>query len=1173
MANADYTYEDVTTPTQDAEAVARLLAPPAPPAPPVEDHPMVQFAKQLLSPLQYAGSGSTFRSPEIAAAPQPVQPDYSPGLNAVSDFGANIDRTPVLGGIKSLVTTPFSQIGQNLWGEVPYGTPLEQYPRGQYEPDPSAVAQDAYGMTIGGYESALAQPAIDAAVGQVALRSGAALGRAGEAIADVATNPAVQRFATEDSGLGRVDLGLTGAAKDAAATARETAPYTPGFMQTAEQRIAGAGVTQKQVASELGVNIAKIDAPQDVKDYIIQTAKENAGFADQRRGVVTIAEQQAAAAKQSIDIQAYSYLKPGTAMNAEDLTAVGNAMVRKGNEVASLQEIIRQEAALGRVSKENQLRLLLAAGEHQTLQRVYSGARSEAGRSLRALQEVADGLSAGEINNAYDRASAILGGKDKVGALTDTLQKIWTDPNLDAATRERATYQFVQNLDSPKLFDRLNAFWINSVLSGPVTHAVNVTGQVALQLAEMTSKTLSAGIEATITAGGTLRPRERFFSEALAGPFGSIMGLPRGFRQAAAMLRTGTTPEMVNKFIETGRLGAREVNAGALNIPTRFLGAEDQVFYATGYSRGLYEKAANIAASEKRGILSGEFGKRMGELLGKPTDAMLTYADEMGKRAGLRADPGKINSAVLKVRDVNILPEAISKYTGEFQPLRYVIPFVNTPTQLVKIGAEYSPLGLAKLVTAKGGARSDILARSLLGSTGMAMLASQYAQGNITGAAPSDPASRDAFYAEGKIPYAIRLGNEWVSFGRLEPIATPLKWTAVLLDTAKQDPGKPWDVTAAKMAAAIGKSFKDSTYLSGFSALADAIDDPNAASKFVSRLVGGFVPRLLTTAVQANDPLLREPEGIVQQIESTLPLLNETVPPKQTVYGEDATRSDGKQGIAGVISPVDFNNQTVDPITQRLQQYHLPESFGPDGRALPARAMLVGPVGEDIASFQLSPEEGRDYQKYAGQASYNMLGQLFNDKLPYDGKAFSRLTPEDQVRAIRKTVADARVVGRAQTADEIMHSATTDAERSRAADMRMSTIGKRQDRAQYVEGLRATGDLTPAVSRFLDSRRDKGEPSTAEYLKAAPLVREYLAMPPYRIGNPDEWEKLKVVRAAAAKYAQNTPHSPSISETDLYARVDPQGAALLHRYGSDLARNPNRERLLRANPWLSDYLG
>ncbi len=1122
-------YDSVLGDPEVKQQVQKVLATNDP-----KPHPMADFGLSLFNGVQGA----------LQSAQQPA---YGPG-NAFGPQGGLkqfIENIPIVGGL--------TEMGR---GMVEQG-PLSSYLLGN---DPRFA-----GLTPG-------TPEFDAAKRD--REYNLAAGVAGQGPQNVGGKSAVQPVANVvrtvvDDYAEFLRTGALPEVVNPAAVARETAPFTPGFARSAEQRIAGAGVTKEGISSELGVNLDKIDAPQQVKDYIIQTAKDNAGFIDQRRGVVTIAEQNAAAAKMEIDAAKYSYLKPGTALNGTQITALNNAMVAKGNEVAQLQEIIRQESALGRVSKENQLRLILAANEHQGLQRAFSGARAESGRTQRALQEVANGLNVGKINSAYDRAAEILGSKERVSGLVDTLQRIWTDPKLDGIARERATYQFIQNLDSPNVFDRLNSYWMNSVLSGPATHVVNVTGQTALALAEAASKTLAAGVEAVSTVGGLRRPREVFFSEALAGAFGGLMGLPRGFRMAGEMVRHGVTPEAMTKFTETGRLGAREVNHALLNIPFRLLGAEDQVFYAIGSSRGLYEKAANIAAREKQSITSGAFGRRVSDLLNKPTEEMLAHADAVGNRARLRGELGdsmfdQLTGLALKGRELDV---------KGFQPLRYVMPFISTPAQLMKIGAEYSPLGLARAITAKGGARSEIIARSALGSVGMAMLAREYANGNVTGAAPSDPAQRDAFYAAGKVPYAIKLGDQWVSFARLEPVATPLKWTAAMMDTAAANPGQPLDVVSAKMAFALSKSFKDSTYLQGFSSLADAIDDPNSAGRFVSGIVGGLVPRVVSSVAQANDPYVREPEGIIEQIESTLPFLNQNVPTKVTNYGQPVERTEGKQGIAGVVSPADFNTAVqLDPITQRLQQYSLPESFDANGRPVPARALLVGRVGDDIAAYRLNSDEGRNYQQYAGQATYNMLGKLFEDSIPYDGKKFSVLSPADQVRAIRKTIDDARIVGRAQVADEIMNSAKTDQDRQRAADMRISTISKRQDRATYLETLRAMGNLTGPVSSYLDSHRDRDEPSVPEYLRAAPLVREYLALPPYRIGNAEEWDRVRAIRAAAHAYALNTPHPPEMSEADLYTRVDPQAAILLRRYSSDLVQNPARQKILRINPWLEKFL-
>lgn len=946
------------------------------------------------------------------------------------------------------------------------------------------------------------------------------------------------------------------------------------FIPTARGPKMGTGTPREN----LGVNLDKIDAPPATKDYIRQVAEQNAGFEAQRRGVITIAETQAAADKIAVDAEQFAYLKPGTALNAEQLKAVRDAMVTKGRDITALQEAVRAEQAAGVVSKETTLRLLAAATEHQTLQRVYAGARAESGRALRIQREISDGLGRGDINGTYQRATDMLGGKDNANLLIQKLQDIWTDPKLTPREREVATYRFVRNIDRATTADKVQEFWTNAILSSPVTHAVNITGQTLLHLADIGTNFLAALADIPVAALER-RPRDITFSRA----FGAVASTGDGFRRGLRNLKDAEELA-ATKFRETGSLSrgqaigsgfnvsrAERAFGAVVNVPTKVLGAEDAVFRGLGEARGLYESAYQTAAREGLRPFSGAFVKRVAELLDDPTDAMIAYAKEVSARSALRMEPGQATQVFLRLRDVVDV--------GGVKPLRYVVPFVTTPINILKIGGEYSPLGFVQAIRKTGGERSLAIARAGLGSAAMAYFAQQYALGNVTGPAPRDPAAKDAFYASGKIPFAVKLGDQWVSFSRLEPVATPLKWVTAAMQTAQDEPnGFSWDATAPKMAFAVARLMEDSTYLSGLSDLVDAMQDPRKATDAVQRIVGGFNPALVRTLVQSNDPYIRDPKGIWQQIESTLPYLNEQVPVRQTALGEPATRTEGKQGIAGVVSPMDFSREEADPITAKVMSYRLPESIGSDGQPLPARALNVGFVSQEIASLRLTPDEGRRYQTLAGQATRNLLEKLFADELPYDSSttgeptAFSKLIYEDQIRAIRKTITDARETGRAQAADEFMAGATNDGQVARAALMRISTIGKMRDRARYLEGLQRQGRLSAEVRRGIDERRGKGDPTVSEYVQAAPVIDEYVNEPPYLIGTPEEWAQLRLDRAAAQKYADATNKPPTVPMWQWYAQVNPEGALRIRVYDRQQLRNPQRTALLRQYPWLERFV-
>lgn len=1183
------------------------------PPPPVEDHPMVAFAKNLLAPLQNV---QPYEVPVVGAGLRGLDLLQRSTIDAGSGlYGIGLQKgAEMLGGgrgreeqaVTSAVTSETDKI-QDPWLRAlatPYlyaagaseakriAQEQANLPSVQVGPvrvdllDVAEMALPVTGLIGAAAKGPKALRAITHGVptpkGEIgtlfdaAQRAGASPEQAFAAASDKFGLDATRSFfeTGNDIFIAPANASAKAARQIGVAAGREGAETIEQGSKTvgeAAQRFdQGQEFARGNRAASLdnsGVNLSKIDAPAETKDYIRRVADENAGFVEQRRGVVTIGETEAAAKQIDIDAAKYAYLKPGTALNAEQLSAVGNAMVSKGNEVTRLQDLLRQEAVSGVTTKENRLRLLAAVAEHQSLQRTYAGARAESGRALRIQREIASGLKTGEVNSTYARAEQILGGKDVSDELITRLQAIWTDPKLDAAGREQATFRFIQNFDRATTTEKVYEFWLNAILSGPTTHIVNVTGQTLLQIADITAKFGAAAVEAVSTVGGLRRTRERYFSEA----FASVMGLGDGFRRIRQELAQADGAAM-NKFRETGDLHTRALKGSSgriLNLPTTVLGAEDVAFKALGKSRALWESAANTAGREGKSLVNGDFARRVSELRANPTDEMLAAAEEGAKRASLQIEGGKSTKAVMALRD----RVSFDTPLGEFKPIRYVIPFVRTPINLVKIGAEYSPYGFVQAVTRSGGDRSDSIARAILGSTAMGLFAQQYAIGNVTGPAPADPAGRDAFYASGKLPYSVKIGDQWVSFQRLEPVSTPLKWTAALMEAAQRNPNQPVEVIAEKMVFALSRTLVDATYMEGLSDLVDALQDPERyGAKFLSGIVGGANPALFRNMVRAQDPYIRDPKGLFEQIAATLPHLNESVPVKETNYGQPAMRSEGRQGIVGLISPVDWNTQRTDPVTEKLLGYKLPESYDASGVAKPARALLVGEVGQDIARFRLTDDEGRRYQRYAGQASYNLLDRLFKDDLPYDGKKFSALPYEDQVRAIRKTVADARETGRAQVADEIIRTAAAPAHVARGAAMRWSTLGTQREKARYIEGLQKQGLLSGEVRTQLDRNRGKADSTVAEYVRAAPLITQYLQTKPYVIGNPAEWTALKEAKKFVAAYAKANPKPAGMADWQWAYQANPGAANLVRKYSYAHVRNPKRAELLRRYPFIEKYV-
>ena len=173
----------------------------------------------------------------------------------------------------------------------------------------------------------------------------------------------------------------------------------------------------------------------------------------------------------------------------------------------------------------------------------------------------------------------------------------------------------------------------------------------------------------------------------------------------------------------------------------------------------LYALAARQGIRE--GLTGSALRNRVSEIVANPEPAMVDKAVDFSRYATFNSKPGPFTQKVIGLREATILG-------NKFKPLRFVIPFINTPANIAKIGFEYSPAGFAKL--AKSGLRtpeaSEVIAKATIGTLAMAGFASLAANGKLTGAAPTDPAKRDAYYRGGKQPFSVKIGDRWVQYNQ-----------------------------------------------------------------------------------------------------------------------------------------------------------------------------------------------------------------------------------------------------------------------------------------------------------------------------------------------------------------------------------------------------------------------
>lgn len=243
------------------------------------------------------------------------------------------------------------------------------------------------------------------------------------------------------------------------------------------------------------------------------------------------------------------------------------------------------------------------------------------------------------------------------------------------------------------------------------------------------------------------------------------------------------------------------------------------------------------------------------------------------------------------------------------------IPFLRTPWNLVKQGVSYVPVAgyvlrpnetkaVARLI--KDGtetmvstevarmSREDAIARQIVGFGAVASVYGMIENGMITGSMPSDPAERARWENNGIPPFSIKVGDKWISYAKVEPLATVFGIAADGFEFQRyaEQEGLEDDryvkEAGKQFAAALKANVLQKSFMEGFANLMAALESPNMAENYLNSLAQRLVPALSNTIARATDPVEREAQTALERIKSRIPVLREQLPVRQRQYGEPA---------------------------------------------------------------------------------------------------------------------------------------------------------------------------------------------------------------------------------------------------------------------------------------------
>ncbi len=742
-----------------------------------------------------------------------------------------------------------------------------------------------------------------------------------------------------------------------------------------DEAIAQAPKAEGEMAGN--IRLSKLNTTEDVQGFVKKVAEDNKMVIDeQRRGVVTFEEMQKLADNVGMTPEKLEKTKAGQAFTAEELIASNEVLKASAEDVVKLRDAIDA----GDNSDMALLQFQQALKRHIEVQKAVSGVKAEAGRALAAQKILAREIPTEQ--RALKEMLDALGGRDLTEEILAKFKKI--DPNDTLAVNK-----FIRDVGQVTKTQQVYWVWLNSILASPMTHIVNMSSNLARAVLEVPTKAAQATFE---LAKG--KNREVFFGEIPHQVFGAVSGLKKGLERGLFVLKEGLSPEMATKLDMGGQFvkPIKGIAGDVIGLPTRALTAEDEFMKAINGTAEMNSMAYRIASRE--GLKGEAKAERIAELLDRPTKEMFDAVDKFAKETTFQEDLGKTGKAIMRLREQMAI--------GEFKPLKWIIPFVKTPTNIAKEAVRYSPLGFIDGIRKTGIERTRALAKATVGSMIVAGVALDTVEGNVTGRAPVDADERDAFYREGKQPYSIKVGDKWYSYARLEPFATIFGFTADAVKLA-QEGGDPNEL-ATKSIALVAKNFNDKTFMAGISNAINAMHDPERyGSNFVENTLAGFVPGILNYAGNIEDEFIRDPNGVKERIQARLPFAREGIVPKRNVWGERIEQAGTP--LQRTISPVKSTQVKNDAVDQALKSLGMTISFPLQYLTIPKETADKAGLTKDQTKVHLDNNEYNDLIKIRGKTLKAVLDAIVSTA---NFKAASDKNKEAIINSIKNKV-DAEV--------------------------------------------------------------------------------------------------------------------------------------------------------------------
>lgn len=573
---------------------------------------------------------------------------------------------------------------------------------------------------------------------------------------------------------------------------------------------------------------------------------------------------------------------------------------------------------------------------------------------------------------------------------------------------------FLRDLIKANTRDKIDEFFYNSILSGPITQVRNFLGNVGTMIVRETERPIATTIDLA-RAAVTGKPRQRFYGESLK----SLYGLIEGTREGLAAGRKSFSTEVSQFGLGESILGdlprsrmtpaIKGTKGRIIRIPSRTLMAADDFFKAVAYRMEInaraYREARKIGIKNK--LSHDQMLDIYNELRYRPTDALMQGAREEAILRTYQLKPGKIGGALIGARD-------------NVPMLRYFMPFVRTPLNIMEFGVERVPgINLLSILNRRGQGLAvdwtEELAKTAMGTMIGAGVYLAYKNGIINGYGPQPNSGEEkAFYADGRQRYAFNINGTSVSFANFEPFTTILGMAA---DTMQlMDEGVPIlsGDFAVGLGKALGRNVTGKPFGMGMDTFLNAISgDADKAERGIYRTMSSVVPfsSLARGVAIGLDPTKRKVETLEDAVFGNIPGMRGDMMPVIDLWGREVVNEPGvlqrmassvgiDLGLPGQIldamaDPSQVQNLSNDPATIEVNRLL---STLPEGESFRG----LGTPSQTVKGEKLTREQYIEYSKLSGQRAHRGVLQIISS--PF----YQRMTDENKKKAIEKQIDMAR---------------------------------------------------------------------------------------------------------------------------------------------------------------------